>query len=206
MPEMDGYEATRRIRLTGTPVLNHSIPVIAMTANALTGDREKCIEAGMDDYISKPVSAKDLGDIIEKCSGKTGKKAGKVKDTAGKAERVIKAAGSGLVFDHEGLLARLMGDEEMASDIVEGFIEDISAHIDVVKDWDADGDMEVLCREAHTIKGACGNVGAMAMRETAIIMEERAKSGLIAEALAVSPLLEAGLSAFKDEVRNIYGL
>jgi signal transduction histidine kinase/DNA-binding response OmpR family regulator len=66
MPEMDGYEATRAIRNTSNANINHSIPVIAMTANALQGDKEKCLQAGMDDYISKPISAKALGDALAK--------------------------------------------------------------------------------------------------------------------------------------------
>lgn len=66
MPEMDGYEATREIRNTKNININHSIPVVAMTANALQGDREKCLEAGMDDYISKPINAKALGESLER--------------------------------------------------------------------------------------------------------------------------------------------
>ncbi|MCP4413279.1 MAG: response regulator, partial [Gammaproteobacteria bacterium] len=64
MPEMDGYEATRRIRDESSLVRNHKIPVIAMTANAMKGDREKCLDAGMDDYISKPISIDKLADTI----------------------------------------------------------------------------------------------------------------------------------------------
>jgi CheY-like chemotaxis protein len=65
MPEMDGYEATRRIRDESSSVRNHRIPVIAMTANAMKGDREKCLEAGMDDYISKPVNMDEFVDVIK---------------------------------------------------------------------------------------------------------------------------------------------
>jgi len=66
MPEMDGYDATRRIRDKNSSVRNHRIPVIAMTANAMKGDREKCLEAGMDDYVTKPVDFKKLSDAIGK--------------------------------------------------------------------------------------------------------------------------------------------
>ncbi len=64
MPEMDGYEATQTIRDESSPVRNHDIPIIAMTANAMKGDREKCIEAGMNDYVSKPINIKKLKDTI----------------------------------------------------------------------------------------------------------------------------------------------
>jgi PAS domain S-box-containing protein len=66
MPEMDGYEATRNIRDENSPVRNHGIPIIAMTANAMKGDREKCLEAGMDDYISKPINIKRLAEVVDK--------------------------------------------------------------------------------------------------------------------------------------------
>ncbi len=71
MPNMDGYEATAEIRSESSTVCNHKIPVIAMTANAMEGDREKCIAAGMDDYITKPVRPKILRDVIAKWLSKT---------------------------------------------------------------------------------------------------------------------------------------
>ncbi len=66
MPEMDGYEATAVIRDPASAVLDHGIPVIAMTAHAMEGDREKCLEAGMDDYIAKPVNPKAVAEVIER--------------------------------------------------------------------------------------------------------------------------------------------
>jgi CheY-like chemotaxis protein len=66
MPEMDGYEATRIIRDENSTVRNHSIPIVAMTANAMNGDREKCLDAGMDDYITKPINVQNLAEMIER--------------------------------------------------------------------------------------------------------------------------------------------
>jgi len=66
MPEMDGFEASRRIRNPQSAVLNHRIPIIAMTANAMQGDRDNCLEAGMDDYVSKPVSPHSLAEVLQK--------------------------------------------------------------------------------------------------------------------------------------------
>jgi CheY-like chemotaxis protein len=66
MPEMNGLEATRQIRNPQSAVRNHKIPIIAMTANAMQGDRETCLEAGMNDYISKPIFPKALADALEK--------------------------------------------------------------------------------------------------------------------------------------------
>jgi len=66
MPVMDGYEASRKIRNSDSPIGDHTVPVIALTANAMKGDREKCLHAGMDDYITKPINPKELGDVIKK--------------------------------------------------------------------------------------------------------------------------------------------
>ncbi len=66
MPEMDGYEATRAIRDLNSTVRNHKISIVAMTAHAMKGDREKCLEAGMDDYVTKPINMKKLADAIER--------------------------------------------------------------------------------------------------------------------------------------------
>ncbi len=66
MPVMDGYEATRRIRAEDPAVFDPSIPIIAMTANALPGDREKCLDAGMDDYIAKPIRVSTLTEVLRK--------------------------------------------------------------------------------------------------------------------------------------------
>ena len=66
MPVMDGFEATVAIRNTDSKVLNHNVPIIAMTANAMKGDREQCLEAGMDDYLAKPVRKSELEVIMGK--------------------------------------------------------------------------------------------------------------------------------------------
>jgi two-component system, sensor histidine kinase and response regulator len=66
MPEMNGFEATAKIRDHGSNVLNHNVPIIAMTANATSEDREKCLAVGMDDYMSKPVKKEIMSDLIEK--------------------------------------------------------------------------------------------------------------------------------------------
>jgi CheY-like chemotaxis protein len=71
MPNMSGFEATRTIRAPGSAVLNHNVPIIAMTANAMKEDRDKCLESGMDDYVSKPVKKETLAAVLEKWLSRT---------------------------------------------------------------------------------------------------------------------------------------
>jgi CheY-like chemotaxis protein len=66
MPVMNGFEATAMVRDPGSKALNHGVPIIAMTANAMAGDRDECIEAGMNDYLSKPVKKVELTEVLEK--------------------------------------------------------------------------------------------------------------------------------------------
>ena len=73
MPEMDGYEATRQIRSPESQVRNHDVPIVAMTAQAMVGDREKCLAAGMDDYVAKPIRADLIGEMIEKWAIRSGR-------------------------------------------------------------------------------------------------------------------------------------
>jgi signal transduction histidine kinase/DNA-binding response OmpR family regulator len=84
MPEMDGYEATKEIRGPRSSVRNNKIPIIAMTAHAMKGDRERCIESGMDDYIAKPIGQEKLSEVLEKFLPKSSHDSSKVHDTASK--------------------------------------------------------------------------------------------------------------------------
>ncbi|MFC2167289.1 response regulator, partial [Acidobacteriota bacterium] len=91
MPEMDGFEATSRIRDTQSKILNPNIPIIAMTAHAMVGDREKCIKAGMNDYLSKPIDVHDLSEMLEKWLPHKIKTTDQVGSTVKKLKEEIKA-------------------------------------------------------------------------------------------------------------------
>ncbi|MCP4713474.1 MAG: response regulator, partial [Deltaproteobacteria bacterium] len=145
MPEMDGYEATRQIRSPESAVLNPGVPVIAMTANAMKGDREKCLEAGMDDYIAKPVKKDALAEVIERWAP----------GTDGAAETVPEIT-KNTVFNKQGLLEQLDGDRDMARTLITGFLGDIPKQIGKLKEMLETGDAPGAGRQAHTIKGAAG--------------------------------------------------
>ena len=198
MPEMDGYEATAKIRDQQSRVCNHDIPIIAMTANAMTGDREKCITAGMNDYLSKPVNPHDLAKILEKwLSDDEPEK----KETSGSTHEPIEtenlAETAITVFDKASMMSRLMDDKDLAKIIISGFIEDIPMQIKTLKDCLNTGDITSAERQAHTIKGASANVGGEALREAAFNMEKAGKAEDLAAMTAALPEMERQFTRLK---------
>ncbi len=161
MPEMDGYEATQRIRNSTTPVLNHDIPIIAMTANAMAGDREKCIAAGMSDYIAKPIDPAELTELLNRW-------AQGIPETMPSAPA---AEGDITILDFQALVDRLGGDENDAKEIMNEFIADVPMRIRELQQAIEDQNAVLIRQIAHTIKGASGNVGAMALFHTAQTFE-----------------------------------
>jgi len=192
MPEMDGYEATRSIRDISSSVMAHDIPVIAMTANALKGDREKCLEAGMDDYISKPVDPIELNSVIKKFLSGNGR--------AVKDKTPPKRDNNGEVFDKGGLLQRLMGDEDILVEILKGFLLDMPVQISTLKEALNKGDADGVRRAGHTIKGASANVGALKVSAAAFAVENAGKAEDLAKAASAAKELETCLDEFNSHV------
>ncbi len=199
MPEMDGYKATAKIRDQQSRVCNHDIPIIAMTANAMTGDREKCIKAGMNDYLSKPVNPQSLAKMLEKWLPDE-------KETSGSTHEPVETKSraqengrktAALVFDKTGMMSRLMDDKDLAKIVISGFIEDIPIQIKTLKDCLNSGDIASAERQAHTIKGASANVGGEALREAAFNMEKAGKTEDLAAMTAALPEMERQFTSLK---------
>ena len=182
MPEMDGLDATRHIRDQHSAVRNHHIPIIAMTAHALQGDKERCLEAGMDDYVTKPVSPAALTAALERWLPQ------EPASTPAGAARAPEASASATpdstvgdpvapVFDRAGMMARLMDDEDLAQTVIDGFLKDIPKQIEALRSYLEAGDTAAALRQAHTIKGASANVGGEALRAAAIAMENAGRVG-----------------------------
>ncbi len=190
MPEMDGYEATKEIRNPESKVLNHKVPVIAMTANAMKGDRKKCLEADMDDYISKPVKPQELSDMLEKWIAK--------QDSSLQEEATVRDIVSGEdIFDRAGLLDRLMGDEEPTKEILGEFLEDVPSKYTALKESFDNGDAHSLQSLAHTLKGASANVGALALQEVAHQIAAAGESRDMDKAGSLIPKIEEQLEMLK---------
>ena len=200
MPEMDGLEATRLIRDPRSAVQRHEVPIVAMTAHAMEGDRERCLEAGMNDYVAKPVSAQALADALERWLPRD-IAATPTKAPARRASAPPMAddrEGKAPVFDRAAMMARLMDDEELARIVVDGFLEDAPRQIEALRDYLSVADAEGTLRQAHTIKGASATVGGEAMRAVALKMETAARAGDFDAVAARLPDLESELTRLRE--------
>jgi len=185
MPEMDGFEASRRVRDPGTGVLNPAIPIVAMTANAMQGDRERCLEAGMSDYVSKPIMPDAL-------VGALGKWLPRVEASSkdGGAVPVAEACVVVAEFDAAALMKRMMGDKEMVRIVLKAFCGDVPKQISALRDALGAGDAAVSGAIGHRIRGAAANVGAETMRDVAHRLETAGGRGDLEGARACLPELE----------------
>ena len=189
MPELDGFDATAAIRDPLSGVLNHQVTIVAMTANAMTGDRERCLGVGMDDYLSKPVKKEGLFMIL----GKWLKPGALVPDPAaglaGRGEGEEAAPGVPL-FDLAELLRNLDGDEEFAQSILQDALREIPKSVLSLREECAGGDTGEICLQSHTIKGMAAYLCTPGLREIALKMETAAKAGDLEAARELLPEME----------------
>ncbi len=166
MPEMDGYEATRLIRNAATGALDPRIPIIAVTASAMTGDREKCMQVGMDDYLSKPIEPESLARILDKWLGPQEVSAATAPAETTRSEPAI--------FDRDELLQRVMGKESLANKVLRAFLETAPSQLQNLRRQLAARDATAARREAHTLKGAAATISAPALHGLALEAEQAA--------------------------------
>ncbi|MBF0543806.1 MAG: response regulator [Candidatus Riflebacteria bacterium] len=192
MPEMDGFEATLFIRAKDSKVINQHVPVIAMTANAMKGDKEKCLEAGMDDYLSKPVRPNEISSILEKWLANL--KEDHTRKPIAKLGPELK------VFNREALLERMMGDESLLLEIVAEYSKGLPIRLNTLKKAVELGNNELTEREAHSLKGSSANVGAELIQVVAFGMEQLAMLEKIEEIPPLFSELEKQINNFKKTV------
>ena len=207
MPVMNGLEATKQIRNPRSAVKNHLVPIIAMTANAMQGDREKCLKAGMNDYVTKPVSPKALAEALEKWLPKKEKDEYPISNTLkGIFDTQYPMTKESLdighsqipVFDKAGLMERVMDDEGLAQNLIEVFLDDIPNQIKTLRGYLDAGDISGAEHQSHTIKGASANLSGDALRVVAFEMEKAAKAGNLKYVTAQLPELENQFSRLKE--------
>lgn len=156
MPEMSGYEATRAIREAEAGTKTH-IAIIAMTANAMIGERERCLECGMDEYVSKPIARIKLMEVLAQWVQF------KSPDSSAAAQTVEPSSAPRL--DMEMLRSFSDGDVEMEKEFATIFVEQSNAHIEKLGQYCVDGVSQPWKETAHLLKGGSATLGAMRMRE-----------------------------------------
>ena len=171
MPAMDGFEATRIIREKEKNSGAH-IPIIAMTAHAMEGDRERCLEAGMDAYIAKPIRATDLYDTLETTV------AGVYLFQGNGGE----PAEEGDLLDRTEILERIGGSSEALKEIVELFAVESERLMRMMRESIKNGDSSGLQRAAHTLKGSVGIFGAERVASAALRIEKAGEDKNLADA------------------------
>jgi len=165
MPECDGFTATKEIRQMGKK--SEDLPVIAITAHALMGDKEKCLEAGMDDYISKPIVSENLISKIDKWL--------KIKTIENKENVYLPENKIMEVFDFNHLDKMSMGNAEFKQELISTYIDDTIKRFIKLQTHLETNNLEKFTDEAHTIKGASLSVGAVLVGRNALIAEMSGK-------------------------------
>jgi signal transduction histidine kinase/CheY-like chemotaxis protein len=189
MPEMDGFEATAAIRrseaVTGT-----RIPIIAMTAHAMKGDRERCLAAGMDGYISKPVQPEELLKITEALAADAGPL-----DTAEEPAHTV--------MDRSLALARVDGDEALLADLAKLFCEESPKMMAAVQEAVSARDAERLQRAAHSLKGAVATLAAQRAFDAALRMERLGRAGDLADVDKAYAVLESQIERLRSVLETL---
>jgi signal transduction histidine kinase/CheY-like chemotaxis protein/HPt (histidine-containing phosphotransfer) domain-containing protein len=173
MPEMDGLEATRAIRQSERRSGKH-LKIIAMTANAMIGDKERCLQSGMDDYLSKPVLPGQLAAVLARWLPKNNGEPGTL--NAAPTPPPIVSLSSAVIFDRKAMMGRLMNDEDLVEQVIEAFLDDIPGQIETLRRCLESSDARGVERQAHLLKGAAANVGGEALRALAFKMERNGKA------------------------------
>ncbi|MEO8475558.1 MAG: GAF domain-containing protein [Actinomycetota bacterium] len=192
MPEMDGLEATRRIlerwREGERPW------IVAMTAEAMSGDRERCLEAGMNDYITKPIRVEELVASIKRTPRRAEGPAVAVRDGEATIDRVVLSR----------LAEGVGGDEEFVTELIQGFAADAPALIAAARQGLELDDVAEVRRAAHTLKSNAATFGAHALSELSRELEEAAKRGELADGAARIDALARSLEAVLDALPSVW--
>lgn len=211
MPEMDGFQATIEIRGQEQGTNQHQI-IIAMTAHTLKGDREKCLAAGMDDYIAKPIEPQFMLDKISDWSKSIFKAperqqhngTGAAKQTiADKAKKTIDVANPPGPVDMKGAMRRFADDRAFYREMVDEFLSYVSEHMETMENAIAEDDYTTIQKTAHGIKGAAGNLSAHRVQDLALAIENMGREKQIEEVGTTIDKLRQELDILSDFAKTI---
>jgi CheY-like chemotaxis protein len=201
MPEMDGVTATGEIR-KGEQATGRHLPIVAMTAHAMKGDKEKCLEAGMDDYVSKPIRRKDLADVIARIVERF------LTETPGNGEPATLTAtganeGSQMILDDQALLEECDNDKALLGRMVEIFDRDTRERLPRLREAVRAGTAVAVKEEAHALKGGIGTFYAKAAYDTAYALEKMGADGNLSNAQATLQTLEGQIQTLRQKLNEL---
>jgi signal transduction histidine kinase/CheY-like chemotaxis protein len=189
MPGMDGYEAARAVRNWEAAQAAGSdgaarLPIVALTAHAMKGDRDRCLEAGMDDYLTKPLDPDAIARTLDRWLGivaPTTVNSEPVEDAppAPEAEAEME---SGSAIDFPSLLRRCLGKRSLAERLIQKFVDQAQADAHEIEDAAQRGEATRVMAAAHRLKGSAANVSAEAVRELAAALEALGRGGNVSSA------------------------
>ena len=191
MPEMGGLEATRAIRAAEDPTAAR-LPIVALTAHALKGDRERCLEAGMDGYLAKPIDVNQLIATVERIAS-TG-------DPTGPSGVV--GSLSPAVFDEEEALVHTGGDRELLKEVIALFQADCQPALRALKRAIKAGDGEALALGAHALKGSIATVGGRQGQGLAAELERAGRAKHLGEVAPLYEALEHQIALLAEQFRS----
>ncbi len=199
MPEMDGFTATRRIRQIEAGESDRPrIQIIALTANAIQGDRDACIASGMDDYVTKPIDPDALLQTLEKYLGPS---TGQGDDTAeSAATRPIPDVAP---VDAKSLLHRCRGKSDLAMRLLRTFSDGMNAQLNELRQTLQSRDWPLLLRTAHTIKGASANLSAERVSAAASSLELLGQTADVDASLEALQRLDAAMRECREYINAI---
>ncbi|WP_022851092.1 ATP-binding protein [Limisalsivibrio acetivorans] len=217
MPIMDGFTATRKIRHIEEKEGEESgeeirVPIVAMTAHALEGYREKCIENGMDDYITKPLRKLSLLSMLERWVNRSGEEEHKVaeqpqsnlaKELEAELDEVQEEPESDEVIDYQLALEEFENDSEFLNEVLTDFFHACTEQIEDMKLSLHKGEYTDIGKEAHSIKGGAANLHAGRLKSVAYKLEMAGKEGDKAECARLIPLIEEELTELKSAVAGM---
>ncbi len=196
MPVMDGFEATSKIRAYEAEIgAKTRVPIIAITAHAIKGYKEQCIEKGMDDYLTKPLKRDKLIAIVEKWAWQISECRALINDFEEKASPVPEANDPEpddskitdtesdiddpyIPIDYKKALAEFDGNEEFLMELVNDLLEEVKPQIETIRQAISDNEHETVMREAHSIKGGAANLAAKDLSGVAFELEKAGKAGI----------------------------
>lgn len=208
MPELDGYEATKWIRMQENASMDgRHVPIIALTANAIQGDRERCIDAGMDDYLTKPVNAVKLFETLRKWYAESKRRAGNsdtpVRRLPSDNPMTIVGEQDKPCVDIDGALLRCGGSKQVLGKVFEEFGRVTKTTDEELKGLLDERDMANLAKQAHSLKGAAGSIGANQLADFAKDLEFAAKKDDSNRACRALEQASACLESLRDALPSL---